>query len=44
MIATSVKLKYLGCVLDQLGTDVSECCRKVVNGGGLCCRYYQILN
>ena len=24
--------KYLGCVLDELGTDEAEFCRKVVNG------------
>ena len=26
------EFKYLGCVLDKLGTDGAECSRKVVSG------------
>ena len=26
------KFKYLGCVLNESGTDVAECCRKVARG------------
>ena len=26
------KFKYLGCVLDELGTDEIVCCKKVVSG------------
>ena len=26
------EFKYLGCVLDESGTDEAECRRKVVNG------------
>ena len=29
------KYKYLGCVLDKLGTDGPECSRKVARGRGL---------
>ena len=27
-----LEFKYLGCVLDESGTDVAECSRKVVSG------------
>ena len=27
-----LEFKYLGCVLDDSGTDEAECSRKVVNG------------
>ena len=26
------KFKYLGCVMDESGTDGAECSKKVVNG------------
>ena len=26
-----LEFKYLGCVLDELGTDEPECCRKLVS-------------
>ena len=35
------EFKYLGCVLDESGTDGAECRRKVVSGGG-CCRCHQV--
>ena len=28
----ALEFKYLGCVLDKLGTDEAECSRKVVSG------------
>ena len=28
------EFKYLGCVLDEAGTKMSECSRKVASGGG----------
>ena len=38
------EFKYLGCVLDESGTDEAECSRKVMSGRMVACAIRSLVN
>ena len=38
------EFRYLGCVLNESGTDKAECSRKVVSGGRVICAIRSLVN
>ena len=39
-----LEFKYLGCFLDESGTDEAECCRKVASGWSVACALRSLVN